>query len=575
MNGKFTLLRTQWSHRVVAFKALVILTMFASGWNLAEAEEVMWKGYPKTDFTVLNRKGYIVAPRNASPGNPWVWRARFPNFHAEADILLLNKGFHVAYVDVAGLFGSPKAVKIGDAFYSYVTSKFQLSPTPALEGVSRGGLFVYNWAAKNTSKVSCIYCDTPVCDFKSWPGGLGKGLGAAKEWMQCQSVYGMTEAEAKSFTGNPINHAKVLADAKIPIMHIVSRNDRVVPPSENTDVLKERLAQLGATLEIVTVTEGTAKSKGHHFTHPDPQRVADFIWEHAAHPSTSTTPWDTVRGSERIVFLGDSITYSGKYVVTFDAWLHMVASESHTVINVGLPSETISGLSEDGHAGGRFPRPDLFERLDRVLKVTKPDLVIACYGINCGIYQPFDEERFSKYQQGIKRLKEAVDATGARLVALTPPTYDDARSKKKFSYDSVMGRYSDWLVSQQEHGWMVFDLHESMADELAKRRVADPSFTFQPDSVHPNQLGHEFMAEQLIQWVSEGSKPEEVASVLKSQRYQEILRLVKQTHRIRRDAYLSKSKHLRPGIAKGMPLEEAIAKCRELTAKIEAVKSME
>ena len=66
----------------------------------------------------------------------------------------------------------------------------------------------------------------------------------------------------------------------------------------------------------------------------------------------------------------------------------------------GLPSETVSGLSEPGHAGGAFPRPDLHERLERVLEQTRPDLIVACYGMNDGIYHPFTEARFEKYQAG-------------------------------------------------------------------------------------------------------------------------------------------------------------------------------
>ena len=64
--------------------------------------------------------------------------------------------------------------------YEYVTTRLGLAYRPALEGVSRGGLFVYNWAVKNADKVACIYCDTPVCDFKSWPGGKGIGLGEGR-----------------------------------------------------------------------------------------------------------------------------------------------------------------------------------------------------------------------------------------------------------------------------------------------------------------------------------------------------------------------------------------------------------
>jgi lysophospholipase L1-like esterase len=105
---------------------------------------------------------------------------------------------------------------------------------------------------------------------------------------------------------------------------------------------------------------------------------------------------DVVVKAKRIVVLGDSITYGGGWVVPFIAWLE---AEGWTgdVINMGLSSETVSGLSEDGHAGGKFPRPDLHERLDRVLRVGRPDLVIACYGMNCGIYQPLDEARCAKF----------------------------------------------------------------------------------------------------------------------------------------------------------------------------------
>ncbi|HVW02735.1 MAG TPA: hypothetical protein VHB77_20425, partial [Planctomycetaceae bacterium] len=128
---------------------------------------------------------------------------------------------------------------------------------------------------------------------------------------------------------------------------------------------------------------------------------AATVW--AAEP----TPAELLQHSKRILFLGDSITAAGVYVADFDAWLvtgARGAKHNPVVIDGGLPSETVSGLSEEGHAGGAFPRPDLGERLDRVLKLAKPDLVIACYGINCGIYQPFDEARFEKYQSGMRKL---------------------------------------------------------------------------------------------------------------------------------------------------------------------------
>src|SRR5204863_4762376 len=135
------------------------------------------------------------------------------------------------------------------------------------------------------------------------------------------------------------------------------------------------------------------------------------------------------------VFLGDSITYSGQYVDDFETFLFLrFPARQFEVINVGLPSETVSGLSEDGHAGGQFPRPDLHERLDRVLAKTKPDLIFACYGMNCGIYLPLDDARFQKYKDGIQWLRDKAKAAGANVIHVTPPTFDPGPEKKRTPY---------------------------------------------------------------------------------------------------------------------------------------------
>ena len=76
-----------------------------------------------------------------------------------------------------------------------------------------------------------------------------------------------------------------------------------------------------------------------------------------------------LEGVRRVVFLGDSITYVGQYIEYTETLLRL-SDPSHRceMLDLGLPSETISGLSEPGHAGGKFPRPDLHERLERVLE---------------------------------------------------------------------------------------------------------------------------------------------------------------------------------------------------------------
>jgi len=254
-----------------------------------------WHGFKRYHFQTEGRKSYVVVPEKPAPGNPWVWRARFPDFHYEMDVELLKQGFHIAYLDVADLFGSPQAIQYGNEFYDNLTKQHGLQAKVALEGVSRGGLFIYNWALANPDKVSCIYADTPVCDFKSWPGGKGKSEGSKARWEACLKSYGLTEQEALDWPNNPVDRIEVIAKAQIPVLHIISENDQVVPPAENTRLMFSRVPEKYRqdNFKIISVEQGTEKSKGHHFTHPQPGRVVQFIRKHtlqqAKHSESETS----------------------------------------------------------------------------------------------------------------------------------------------------------------------------------------------------------------------------------------------------------------------------------------------
>ena len=59
-----------------------------------------------------------------------------------------------------------------------------------------------------------------------------------------------------------------------------------------------------------------------------------------------------------------------------------------------------------------------------MLERTRPDLIVACYGMNDGIYYPFAQARFEKYQDGMRRLRERAAAVNARVLHVTPPVFD-------------------------------------------------------------------------------------------------------------------------------------------------------
>jgi hypothetical protein len=286
----------------------------------------------------------------------------------------------------------------------------------------------------------------------------------------------------------------------------------------------------------------------------------------AAEPAA--VPASLLLDAKRIVALGDSITYDGRWLAEFVAWMERQGTTAE-VIDMGLSSETVSGLSEAGHADGKFPRPDLHERLDRVLRLARPDVVLACYGMNCGIYQPLDEERFAKFKAGIERLHAAVEKAGAKIVHLTPPVYGGPPGKSgpagDVDYDAVLASYSDWLISKRADGWLVIDVHGPMKALLAAQRAADPAFTFAPDAVHPGDAGHWAICRAVLAGLGAGGP---IATADTPDALAPFLPEVTARLKILRDAYLAAAGHLRPGMADGLPVAEAEAQATRLTDSI-------
>ncbi|MGL4492395.1 MAG: GDSL-type esterase/lipase family protein, partial [Tannerellaceae bacterium] len=202
---------------------------------------------------------------------PWVWRARFWGHEPQTDIALLERGFHIAYCDVADLFGAPIAVKRWNQFYALMRER-GFSSRPALEGMSRGGLIVYNWAAQNPDKVACVYADAPVLDLKSWPLNrkdeeLNKSLFKA---------YGFNSiAEVEAFKGNPVDLCKTLASAGFPMLHVCGEVDDVVPVSENTNVFEKRIKDNNGNIRVIR------KADVNHHPHSldNPTEIVRFITE--------------------------------------------------------------------------------------------------------------------------------------------------------------------------------------------------------------------------------------------------------------------------------------------------------
>ncbi len=334
--------------RIKYFTVLIGLLVngltFGGGQEGFGGEVSQWHGYKMHKFSVDGRNCIVVLPERAAEDRLWVWRARFFGHEPQVDIALLGRGFHLAYMDVAGLYGSPKAVKHWDAFYKYLVEERGFAKKAALEGMSRGGLIIYNWAAANPDKVACIYGDAPVCDFKSWPGGKGRGKGSASDWLKCLEAYGLTGEQALEYHKNPIDNLEPLAAAKTPLLNVCGATDQVVPLEENTRILERRYRELGGNITVIA-----KQGVGHHpHSLKDPEYIVQFILSH----TIGSGDYYTLRGDldncrvkfkerkkGRVAFLGGSITHNpGWRPMVMDYLQKRFEEIEIDFINAGVPS---------------------------------------------------------------------------------------------------------------------------------------------------------------------------------------------------------------------------------------------
>jgi hypothetical protein len=168
-----------------------------------QGDKIDWHGFDRYDFVMdmeslaitsfkapaseqsgdlgISDKGQlrcvVVVPKQGAPGHPWSWRGVYWNHQPQAEVELLKRGFHIAYISVDSkpssstelnvdemmdeLGMSTRALREWDAWYAFLTGQYGLSKKPAFIGMSRGGIFEYRWGTANPDKVSCIYADNP------------------------------------------------------------------------------------------------------------------------------------------------------------------------------------------------------------------------------------------------------------------------------------------------------------------------------------------------------------------------------------------------------------------------------
>ncbi|MDQ3289976.1 MAG: G-D-S-L family lipolytic protein, partial [Bacteroidota bacterium] len=162
---------------------------------------------------------------------------------------------------------------------------------------------------------------------------------------------------------------------------------------------------------------------------------------------------------------------------------------------------------------------------------------------------------------------------------LTPPDYDEQKGKS-LGYAAVLNRYSDWLLSQKSASkWEVIDIHYPMQKYLRAHREVDAKFNVDgfalaSDGIHPGETGHWIMARQVLVYLGykeAANSPSILESLKQLPDAVKYLKLITERQNLMRDAWLSETKHKRPGLPVGLPLNEAQKKSEELRQQIQTL----
>jgi len=210
------------------------------------------------------RRCIVVVPRQAAPGNPWTWRGCYWNHEPQAEIALLEKGFHVAFI-------TTDPDETWDVWYAFLVKEYKLSPKPAFIGMSRGGSNSFTWGVNHPDKVTAIYADNP----------------------------GVSQAS--------LTKLHLLAQNDVPLLHICGSTDPIL---NNTVTIENIYHAWGGRISVI-VKDGPA-----HHPHSllDPTVIVDFIEQSFAAQPTAKPLFLTERNT-RTAFYSNKFEYENKYTV--------------------------------------------------------------------------------------------------------------------------------------------------------------------------------------------------------------------------------------------------------------------
>lgn len=204
-----------------------------------------WYGGRRTVFDFQGYEAWVVEPPEGVPvaaGKPWTWTMQWKTAFVQRTGVpkLLGMGWHHVTIDTYARRMDAEGLRISQAFQEYLVNDLGMNSKARLIGMSWGGFFSVRYAATYPQNVAQIYLDCPLLNL----GGRSSDVGIGS-WQNSKPVNWTDDPRM------PINMAKPIADAKIPVLLSYGSADTVLDPKLNSEIFISRFKSFGGEISIV------------------------------------------------------------------------------------------------------------------------------------------------------------------------------------------------------------------------------------------------------------------------------------------------------------------------------------
>jgi lysophospholipase L1-like esterase len=188
----------------------------------------------------------------------------------------------------------------------------------------------------------------------------------------------------------------------------------------------------------------------------------------------------SVRGGEKIAFLGDSITAGGMGSPTGYCRLVISGLEANGV------NATPIGAGVSGHKSNQ-----MLSRLERDVIAKKPEWMTLSCGVN-DVWHGANGVPLEAYKKNITEIVDKAAAAGIKVVMLTSTMIGEDQTNPN---NQKLAAYNDFLRElAKEKKCLLADLNADMQETLKKMGSNGKTNMLTGDGVHMNPLGDMLMA---------------------------------------------------------------------------------